>query len=72
MDEGMKMAIKLSKEQERIDKMKLKSNEGNENSEYEQALKLSMQDAGGTTEPAPSDDFNAMMMDTKGFNMFLK
>ena len=52
--------------------MKLKSNQGNENSEYEQALKLSMQDAGGTTEPAPSDDFNAMMMDTKGFNMFLK
>jgi len=30
-----------------------------------------MQDAGGTKE-GPSDNFNAMMMDTKGFNMFLK
>lgn len=44
---------------------------GNEKSEYEQALAMSMQDAGGTEE-GPSDNFNAMMMDTKGFNMFLK
>ena len=51
--------------------MKNKSKMGNEASEYEQAIALSMQDAGGTT-GGPSDDFNAMMMDTKGFNMFLK
>ena len=35
LDEGMLMAIKLSKEQEKIDKMKSKSSMGNENSEYE-------------------------------------
>ena len=35
-------------------------------------MRASIQDVGGLTEKGPEDDFNAMMMDTKGFNMFLK
>ena len=65
MDEGMRMAIELSKEQEKTDKQKreLKGMMGDTDG-FNQAMQMSMKDQKTTK---GMDDMQAMMSDTAGF-----
>ena len=77
MDEGMMMAIKLSREQEEIDKMKRDNRDGkgalqngmmSETDGFKKAMEMSMNDkptAGGM-------DMQSMMSDTAGFQKILE
>jgi len=73
MDEGMRMAIQLSKEQEDIDKKKRQQMQGamSETDGFKMAMEMSMNE-GKATPTAKGMDMQSMMSDTAGFQKILE
>ena len=70
MDEGMRMAIELSKEQERVDKQKRElKGMMSDTDGFNQAMHMSMKEQKTTK---GMDDMQAMMSDTAGFQKILE
>ena len=70
MDEGMRMAIELSKEQERVDKQKRElKGMMSDTDGFNQAMHMSMKEQKPTK---GMDDMQAMMSDTAGFQKILE